>query len=306
MAPDRGVEALAHWVPHNGRGRVAFPGGVARQRRLDDLGAVAQGGDLPGQTTISGVEEAVDAGGVCGGVDDGCVCRLRERGDDKTGGGGAPGKAREALAREGVVAGDAVMRAGDERPGESVVWGAQQAGAIVRVQRVVGITCACEDDAGAAGLHADGTDAERGDGGSAIEDGQRVCERREGDAGGWPGGIHALPHASAGGSDVDGVAGGVRRINRDAGDASSEASIGEAGDLRRTDRLPGGVETNLRLECLRREGACRHDAARGGWGAGRLAASQKELDPLLRRQRQRRQQKQREHPVPVCAWPCRE
>ena len=95
-------------------------------------------------------------------------------------------KAGEAEADEGVVAGDAVVGVRDEGPGEAAVGGAQDAAAVEGVGGVVGIAGAGEDDAG---LDADGTDAERRDGGGAgvgAEDGESVGEWREGDAAAGP------------------------------------------------------------------------------------------------------------------------
>ncbi len=142
-------------------------------------------------------------------------------------------------------AGGAVVRALDEGPGEAAVGGAEDAVAVEGVGGVVGVAGAGEDDAG---VDADGSDAERGDGcvaGVGAEDGEGVGEWGEGDGCGWTGGVGGLPDAAAGGSEVDGVAGGVGWIGGEGGDAAGDVAVGCGGDLVGTERLPGCAEAGV-------------------------------------------------------------
>ena len=102
-------------------------------------------------------------------------------------------KPAEAEADEEVVAGQAVLRALDEGPGEAAVGGAQDAVAVERVGGVVGVPGAGEDDAG---VHADGPDAERRDGAVpalALKTGRVSVSGAKVTARDWAGGVGRLP-----------------------------------------------------------------------------------------------------------------
>ena len=75
-----------------------------------------------------------------------------------------------------------------------------------------------------------------------AEDGQRVCEWREGYGGERTRGVGGLPDAAARGAQVDRVAGGVVGVGRNGGDAASEVAVGRRDDCAGAEWLPRGGE----------------------------------------------------------------
>ena len=240
-----GVEALANRVPGDGGGGVAFVGGEVVARALHGLRAVLDGGHAPRGTGVHGVVEAAYAATEAAGRN---LCAFGaggNRSDDQAAAGGAPGKAAEALADEGVKAGGAVVGTLDQRPGNAAVGGAQQARAVVAVGCVIGVASAGKDDAGAARLHGDRADGDAGRGAGTrvgAEGLQAVHERRELDRRGGARGVGALPHAATGGAQVYSIAGAVGWVDRDARHPPGDGAVCGGLHLHGADSLPRGVE----------------------------------------------------------------
>ena len=182
----------------------------------------------------------------------------------------APGKAGESLADEAYVLGAQavllVARLLDQAPGVAAVGGAQNAGAVVGIEHVVGVAGAGQDDACPARLHGERANADGGVGRSA-ESRHVVSERGKDDGGRrWHARVVRQPHAAAGGSHVEAIAGRVGRIERQRGDAAGDEAEVRGFDSGGAEGLPG---------CARCRLAAAEPVLAGAWEPGRRRARTK-------------------------------
>jgi len=227
---DGSDKELTDGVPDHGGDGVAIGSSEGIGRALDistrTAGAVSDAGEMPGGAAVCGVVEALIAGMSRRGVDESGFIGLADGGNDELRAVGAPSEGGEAFADEGVVlGGETGFEVGgllNEAPRLSVVGGAKNAGAVVGVEGIVGVAEAGEENACATGLDRDGADAEA-DSGLANDSRLIVCDGREDGSGGS--GILTLPDASAGGAEIDGIAGKVGGIESDGGDAAGDEAI---------------------------------------------------------------------------------
>ncbi len=254
-------------IPDYGCGSVA----VGPEQRIDgrlhrDAAAVTDGGHVPGGAAIGGVVETfagparqIRGDQIAFSVDQIAFVRVGDRGNDELGVGGTPGKASETHAgKDHVARAEPVFRIGgslDQAPRVAAVRGAQDACAVVGIENIVGIAGAREDDPGPAGLHGQGADADGCVYGSA-QSGNGVSSRVEDDAGkSGRAGVVGAPHAAAGGADIEMIAGRIRGIERDGGNAAGDQAEIGSNDGGGAQRLPGGagggVAGTLRRGCQR-------------------------------------------------------
>ena len=212
----RGDEQLPHRIPHHRRGGVARRGDGA-ERALHDVAAVGNGGQVPRGATIRGVIQALVSRGGPIRIHQRAFIGLRNRGHGDLGIDGAPGEAGKTLPDESEIEGaQAVLQVLgllDQAPGVSVVGGAQDTGAVIGIEYIVGVARAGQDHAGLARLHGEGADA---DGGVACSAESRHCigerskddGRRRRNAG-----VVGHPDAASGGAQVKAIsvrcAGGI-------------------------------------------------------------------------------------------------
>ena len=254
----RGNKQLAHGIPNHGRGGIAVRPERHYVGRLHDCAAaVGNGGQMPRGAAIGGVVEAFAVHSRLVRVHYIAFVRLRDRSHDHLGIDGTPGKTGKTLAGKDHVAGaEPIFRVGgslDQAPGVATVGGAQDAGAVVGVENIVGIAGAGENHTGLARLHGERADADGGVCRSA-ESRESVSQRVEYDVReSGRSSIAGTPHAAAGGADIYMVACRVRGIERNGGDAAGdEAEIGGK-DGGGAERLPGDaggvVGCGLRRGC---------------------------------------------------------
>ncbi len=242
VKPDRRQEQVAFRVPHH-RGSRIPRGRRLGVARLDDvIRAVRDGGQVPG---LAGVFRVVQPGhrrpgDVRAGVDHEPFQGLRNSGDDQVGRGLAPGKPGKARPDEAVARDAKIAALVDLLPCVAAICGAQDACAVVRVQRIVRVARTREYVERVIRVYGDGAYRNTRVVRRVLEHRKIVSQRLKRNAACATGSVCAFPYTPARGAQIHGVAGRVGRVDRKRTDASRNEAIPGRAQLSGSSRLPRG------------------------------------------------------------------